>query len=132
MEDADFEDCGVPLESCLEKYERKLNQQPPQTQASARRRARKLARQTPSLSVRKRQLLAEQKAHEEKEKQHAETSKKLEEITALLIASAKKQEQMQGALLASAKKQEQIQDTLTNLEDRLGGSSITTEKERCM
>ena len=117
MEFCDFEDCGVHLESRLEKYERKLNQQPPwtpasRTQASARRKARKLARQTPSLSVRKRQLLAEQKAHEEKEKQHAETSKKLEEVRELLLASAKKQEQMQ--------------DMLTNLEDRLG------LLERCM
>ena len=112
MEDADFDDCGVHLTPTLEKYKRKLNQQPPLTPAS-RTGARKLARQTPSLSEH------EQRAHEEKEKQHAETSKKLEEVRELLLASAKKQEQMHGALLASAKKQEQMQDTLINLEDRL-------------
>ena len=48
---------------------RKSIQLPPRTPASVRRSARKRARQTPLLlSVKKRQVLAEQKVHEEKEK----------------------------------------------------------------
>lgn len=97
MEDADFDDCGVSLVNHLDKLETNVCSKVEEAKKDLTR----------TLNFNDMQTRIRDKEH------HAETSKTLEVVTELLLASAKKQEQI-----------------LSSIEDRFGESSITNFADR--